>query len=227
MRNSYEKLPTTAPTTKRSASSIRSTRPELYGGGHSSEPEPIILCTICGLLVVGVLAICGKLALAKDVVRLQLTVNAEQARAILAGVAQEDLWRLTSLIQFHLMFPPLYGLLLRRRVRCLVQFSPLQVTLVGAATLGAALDVVANALLFSALPGERDLMEAPDWLLASAGAAAICKWAVLVPTLLLLMPFSPMMARIGPMTIPFAQYSRYDRFNRERDGASASSRKVQ
>jgi hypothetical protein len=183
-----------------------------------------MLCTICGLLIVGVLAICGKLALAKDVIRLQLTVNAEQARAILAGVAQEDLWRLTSLIQFHLMFPALYGLLLRRRVRCLVQFSPLQVTLIGAATLGAALDVVANALLFFALP---DLMEAPDWLLASAGVAAICKWAVLVPTLLLLMPFSPMMARIGPMTIPFAQFSRYDRFKREREDASASSRKVQ
>jgi hypothetical protein len=48
-----------------------------------------------------------------------------------------------------------------------------------------------------------------------------------VPTLLLLMPFSPMMARIGPMTIPFAQYSPNNRFNHERDGASASSRKVQ
>ena len=132
--------------------------------------------------------------------------------------------QVTGCDQFHLMFPALYGLLLRRRVRCLVQFSPLQVTLIGAATLGAALDVVANALLFFALP---DLMEAPDWLLASAGVAAICKWAVLVPTLLLLMPFSPMMARIGPMTIPFAQFSRYDRFKREREDASASSRKVQ
>lgn len=164
----------------------------------SDAPQPWILFGACCLVQVGILIILGPIK--KDLFWLQLSFHPEDARKILASWMPEDVERFSHHFLLDGLYPVLYGLLLRRRARALLPHSPLSVTLIGAATLGAACDVVENVLHWSALP---DLDHAADWMLRAASGAAILKWLLMWPLVLLLAPHSPLMAKVGPMTIPF------------------------
>ena len=159
----------------------------------------IICCALQGLIALTL----GPVML--DVLKLQLTFDPNRARAILEQWSLDDLHRLSSHLYIDMIYPFLYAAMLRRQTFALLPDSPLQLVLVWAATIGAAFDVLENFLLWHAMP---DPIDAPDWLLRSLGFFGILRWIVMTPTVILLMPYSPLMARVGPLTIPFAPVRR-------------------
>ena len=161
------------------------------------QPQPLLLCAVCCVVQAILAVILGPIA--GDVFRLQTSLSPSAARAIVAGWAPEDEQRFRWHFYLDGLYPLLYALLMRRRARALLPPSPIRSILLGAATIGALCDCAENALHWSALP---DLGRAPDWILRAAAVAALCKWLCLVPTAVLLVPYSPLTSTLAK-TIPF------------------------
>ena len=159
--------------------------------------QPVLLLAACCVIFGSLNLILGP-SLSRDLVLLQLSLSPADARAIVAGWSPDEMRRFEMHLYIDAVFPLFYGLLLRRRARARLPPSPMRTVLIGAASLAASCDLVENGMHYGALP---DFEAAPDWKLRAAAIAALVKWATFTPTVLLLMPFSPLSATLDK-TIP-------------------------
>tara|TARA_B110001452_G_scaffold260221_1_gene257490 strand:- start:2533 stop:3090 length:558 start_codon:yes stop_codon:yes gene_type:complete len=145
--------------------------------------QPLRLLAACVATQVCILWILGPIA--TSLLEVQLCFDPDRFSTIVRGWSTSgELWRFKAHFALDLvLYPVLYGLLLRRRSAALGM--PRWVARL--ATAGAALDVAENALHLGAmLAGE--LHDAPDWLVLAAASAASVKWCVLLPVVVALMP---------------------------------------
>ena len=180
-----------------SSSSARRRRPGSWQDEIAGARQPVVLLAACCIIFGSINVILGP-SLSRDLVLLQLSLSPADARAIAAGWSADELRRFELHLYIDAVFPFFYALLLRRRARAILPHSPMRTVLIGAATLAASCDLVENGLHYSALP---DFEAAPNWKLRAAAIFAIVKWAIFTPTVLLLMPFSPLSATLEK-TIP-------------------------
>jgi hypothetical protein len=153
---------------------------------QQQEPQPIRLVAVCFIIQVSLGLILGP-RVANDLIAVQTTVDAHKFRAIVGQWTAADIerFRWHFALDFFI-YPMVYGTMLRRRIRAVLHGqSSLAGVLQAVATCGAAMDIVENALHFSALP---DLVNAPDWVVLAAASAAITKWLLLLPLAILLLP---------------------------------------